>query len=83
MLKPDGMRIRMSLAAVIVGADASARTVMVLMAMGGSPTRKLWSSSEDIVGVPPARISIVLSSSAATVPALSTSSSRLSAPRRP
>ncbi len=70
MLKPAGIRIRMSLAAVIERVTGSSVIVIVLIVVGGSPTRKLWSNSEEIVGVPAAVISIVLSSSAVTVSSL-------------
>ncbi len=41
MPKPAGIRIRMSLAAVMVGVPASV-TVIVAMGVGGSPTTKFW-----------------------------------------
>ncbi len=41
MLKPLGMRIRRSFAAVIPGATASSVTVIVAIAVGGSPAMKL------------------------------------------
>ena len=63
MLKPLGMRMRMSLAAVIVGMLASV-TVMVLIAVAESPTRMLWLASDEIVG---ATMAMVLSSKALTL----------------
>src|SRR5712691_8731326 len=49
MLKPAGMRIRKSLAAVMLGVAASV-TVIVLIAVIGSPTVKLWFAAEESVG---------------------------------
>ncbi len=66
----------MSLVAVIRGLPAASVTVIVLMAVGGSPTIKLWFAADESVG---AEMVIVLSSTAATCPLFRTSSSRLSA----
>ncbi len=41
MLKPAGMRMRISLAAVMVGVPASSATVNPAIAVRGSPTVKL------------------------------------------
>ncbi len=77
MLKPVGMRIRRSLAAVIPVAVASSVMVSWLIAVGGSPTVKLWLAVAERLGCP---MVIVLSSVAAVAPPVpETTSSKLSA----
>ena len=49
MLKPAGIRIRMSSAAVI-SPPVESVTVTVLMAVAGSPTKKLWFEAEEMEG---------------------------------
>ncbi len=51
MLKLAGMRMRMSLAAVIVATPASSVTVGLLAAVAGWPTEKVWLDAEDRVAV--------------------------------
>ena len=58
MLNPAGMRIRMSLEAVIVTGFASV-IVIWLIAVAGLPTKCVWFAADDIVaGVPPAAVVI-------------------------
>ena len=77
MLNVAGIRIRMSLAAVIVTDDASV-TVTTLAVVVACPTVKLWFAAEEMVA--PAAIVIVLSSVAAVAPPVpAVTSSRLSA----
>ncbi len=76
MLKPAGMRIRRSFAAVIPGTAASSAMVSAAMAVGGLPVMKAWLAADDKVGPATA---MVLSSNAVTPAPDRTRSSRLSA----
>ncbi len=59
MLKPAGIRIRMSWLAMMVAVVASSVIVSVAIAVGGSPIAKVWLVADDSVG---ATIVMVLSS---------------------
>ncbi len=79
MLKPAGIRMRMSSAAVIVGVPASSVMVIRGVFSESCPTIIVLFCCEEMVGAGAGTISIVLSSVAITEPSFATSSSRLSA----
>src|SRR6476469_522958 len=51
MFRPAGIRMRMSLAAVMVGVPASV-TVMLPLPVGGALTTKVWLAADDTVCAP-------------------------------
>ena len=73
MLKPAGMRIRMSFVALMRGVPLLSVMVIVSATSAGEPTVKLWWAAEEILK---SAMAMLLLSSSTALPRLSTSSSR-------